>query len=748
MFKYSFKILLLILSLTFFSFTASAEKINKFIINGNDRITNEYIKLFSEIRLNDDLNDEIINSALKKLFKTGFFKDVSLNFINGVLEINLLENPIIQKIDITGIKAKKIKEPIFKLINLKNRSPLNENIIAQDKEEILNYLKDKGYNFSKIVVSIEDVSSNLVNLTYDINLGNKSIISKITFIGEKFFKDAKLKSIILSEEYKFWKIISGKKFLNTKLIQYDRKLLKNFYKNKGFYNVQVNATFAEYLDNENFELIYNIQSGNKYFFNELKLNLPIDYDINNFLDLEKLFKKLKGQAYSIVAITKILKEIDKITLNKQYEFLTATVNEKIIDNKVNILFNISETQKFYVEKIDIFGNNITREDVIRNQLEVDEGDAFNELLHAKSINNIKSLNFFKTVESEINEGSNPNLKTIIIKIDEKATGEISAGAGVGTTGGTLAFSVAENNFLGRGIEFGSNLEFSKDSVRGLLSLVNPHYLGSDKSIYAKLESSVADNLANYGYKTSKTGFSFGTGMEIYEDIILSRGLSVFQETIKTDSSASANMKKQKGDYFDTYFNYTLDYDKRDQKFQTSDGFRSVFSQKIPVLSDNNALKNTYDFKLYQEWLSGNIVTFNIYGATANSLSNNNIKLSERLFLPSKKLRGFEIGKVGPKDGADYIGGNYSSSINIATTVSQILPNAQNFEFSVFFDAGNIWAVDYDKTIDKSDTIRSSTGIALDWTTPLGPLNFSFAQALTKDTNDKTETFRFNLGTTF
>ena len=748
MFKYSFKILLLILSLTFFSFTASAEKINKFIINGNDRITNEYIKLFSEIRLNDDLNDEIINSALKKLFKTGFFKDVSLNFIHGVLEINLLENPIIQKIDITGIKAKKIKEPIFKLINLKNRSPLNENIIAQDKEEILNYLKDKGYNFSKIVVSIEDISSNLVNLTYDINLGNKSIISKITFIGEKFFKDAKLKSIILSEEYKFWKIISGKKFLNTKLIQYDRKLLKNFYKNKGFYNVQVNATFAEYLDNENFELIYNIQSGNKYFFNELKLNLPIDYDINNFLDLEKLFTKLKGQAYSIVAITKILKEIDKITLNKQYEFLTATVNEKIIDNKVNILFNISETQKFYVEKIDIFGNNITREDVIRNQLEVDEGDAFNELLHAKSINNIKSLNFFKTVESEINEGSNPNLKTIIIKIDEKATGEISAGAGVGTTGGTLAFSVAENNFLGRGIEFGSNLEFSKDSVRGLLSLVNPHYLGSDKSIYAKLESSVADNLANYGYKTSKTGFSFGTGMEIYEDIILSRGLSVFQETIKTDSSASANMKKQKGDYFDTYFNYTLDYDKRDQKFQTSDGFRSVFSQKIPVLSDNNALKNTYDFKLYQEWLSGNIVTFNIYGATANSLSNNNIKLSERLFLPSKKLRGFEIGKVGPKDGADYIGGNYSSSINIATTVSQILPNAQNFEFSVFFDAGNIWAVDYDKTIDKSDTIRSSTGIALDWTTPLGPLNFSFAQALTKDTNDKTETFRFNLGTTF
>ena len=167
---------------------------------------------------------------------------------------------------------------------------------------------------------------NKIDLLYQIELGEKSKISKISFIGDKKFKDSTLKNIIISEEYKFWKFLSGKKYLNENLINYDKRLLNNFYKNKGFFNVVIESSFANYLGNDEFEIIYNISSGNKFYFNEFNLNLPLDYDRANFQQLDNIFKKLKGENYSLNSIDKILKEIDKIVLNEQFEFLKSTVN--------------------------------------------------------------------------------------------------------------------------------------------------------------------------------------------------------------------------------------------------------------------------------------------------------------------------------------------------------------------------------------------------------------------------------------
>ena len=229
---------------------------------------------------------------------------------------------------------------------------------------------------------------------------------------------------------------------------------------------------------------------------------------------------------------------------------------------------------------------------------------------------------------------------------------------------------------------------------------------------------------------------------------MNTGVSTYFETLKTDATASTNLKRQKGNYFDTFFNYTFDYDQRNQKFQTTDGYRSTFSQNIPLISESYSLKNRYDFTKYIEWLNENIITLSFFSASSNSLNGSNIKLSERLFLPSKKLRGFETGKIGPKDNSDFIGGNYSMAINASSTLPQVLPSLQNSDFIMFFDAGNIWGVDYDETIDDDNTIRSSVGIGVNINTVIGPLSFSFAQPITKGKNDITETFRFNLGTTF
>ena len=743
MFKFFIQLILFSIFLIFSSYSKNYEKI---IVNGSERISVETILVFSEIKDNKSLDENSINEILKKLYKSGFFKDVTVKIENNNLVISVLENPIIQTVFIEGIKRKKTEDSLYEVLSLKNRSSYNSFLIKKDEAAILNYLKDEGYYFSNITSSYQDLGGNIIDLFYKIDLGEKSKISKISFIGDKKVKDSTLRNIILSEEYRFWKFISGKKYLNANLINYDKRLLGNFYRNKGFFNVLINSSFANYLGNNEFEIIYNISSGDKFYFNEFNLNLPEDYEIDNFNKLDKLFNELKGENYSLNSIDRILKEIDKIVLNEQYEFLKSTVKEQIEGNLINLTFDIGESEKLYVEKINIFGNNITREDVIRNNLLVDEGDAFNEILFTKTINNLKSLNFFSKVESETLNIENK--KIINITVEEKATGEIMAGAGVGTGGGTFAFGVSENNFLGRGIAFKSDVSVGKESLKGLISLNNPNFKGSSRSLNASLESSVTDRLKNFGYKSKKTGFSIGSGYEFYDDLYWNTGISSYVEKLDTDSTASASMKKQEGSYFDTFFNQSFSYDKRNQKYKTTDGFISRFTQNIPLISDNYTLTNSYDYKIYNEWLDENIVSFGFYIKGANSLSGKDVKLSERLYLPSSKLRGFESGKIGPKDGEDYVGGNYAAAINIATTLPQALPNLQNTNLSIFFDAGNIWGVDYNSTLEDENKIRSSVGIAVDFFTPIGPLNFSLSEPITKSKNDITESFRFNLGTTF
>ena len=745
MFHYIFKIFLFI---SLFTLAANSKNYNEIVIDGNIRISDESIKVFSNIPDNDELDEDKLNIILKRLYDTGFFKDISIVINNDKLIIKVKENPIIQNVNIEGIKNSGLEKSIIDILALKDRSSFNTTKFKNDEIAIVNLLKSKGYYFAIIVSSIQDLGDSKIILNYNIDIGKKAKIKKISFLGDKKIKESRLRDVIISEEYKFWKFISGKKFLNERLIDFDQKLLNNFYKNLGYFDVQINSSFANYLGNEEFELIYNISPGIKYFFNDIKLSLPMDYDENNFSKLNKIFNKLKGKNYSLNSIEKILKEIDKIVLTEQFEFLNSNVTENFDGNLINLTFNISESEKFYVEKVNIFGNNITRDDVIRNSIYVDEGDPFSDLLHTKSINNIKSLNFFRDVRSEILTGTTSNQKIINISVDEKPTGEITAGAGVGTAGTSLGFSVKENNFLGRGIRFGTDLVLSQDSIRGIIALSNPNYNGTNRSLDFKAESSVTDRLTDFGYKSNKIGFSLGSGFELYDDLYLKTGVSSYIETLKTDSKASASMKKQKGDYFDTFINYTLDYDKRDQKFKSSDGFRSTFSQNVPIISDNYSLTNTYNFKIFNKWLKENIASVGFYASTTNSLTKKDIKLSERKHLPSNKLRGFESRKIGPKDGSDYVGGNYNAAINIATTLPQVLPSLESLDFSVFFDAANVWGVDYNSNISSGSAIRSSVGIGIDYFTVIGPLNFSLTEVISKGDNDVTETFRFNLGTTF
>ena len=746
-----FKNLIIFIFYLFFltsnSFSES-RKINDILINGNDRISYESIIMFSTLSINDQLDENQLNDVLKKLYETNFFNDVSLNFVNNILTITVIESPLIENIIYEGVDSEKLKETIIKNLELKTRSSYNEITLEKDKNSILNTLKNLGYHFSSIDVYVESLIDNKTNITYKINLGEKAKIKRISFIGNKIFKDSKLKSIIVSEEYKFWKFVSGKKFLNESLVNFDKKLLKNFYLNSGYYDVVINSSFARIVDNKKFELVFNIDAKNKFFFGDINLDIPNDYVPENFQSLVNLFGEIKGNPYSINTVEKILEKIDQIAIEEQYESITATVNENISSDIINLTFVIKETEKYIVERINVFGNNVTRENVIRNQLEIDEGDIFNDILQKKSENNLKSLNFFKKVKLTTVDGSQQGSKIINIDVEEKPTGEISAGAGFGTTGATISVGIKENNYLGKGVGLTSNLSVDQDSIRGILSVTNPNFRNSDKSVYTTIESTEVDRLTQSGYKATKIGASFGTNFEYLDDLNLGVGLTNYYENIDTNSSASALQKKQEGDYWDSFLNLNFKYDKRNQKFKTSKGYYNRYSTGIPLISENNTFTNTFETKYFSELYENNVSTASLLMRTSNSLTDDNIKISERLFIPSKRLRGFERGKVGPKDGNAYIGGNYLTSLNFTSTLPQFFENSENVNFLLFADAAKLWGVDYNSALEKNNSIKSSLGLGVDWFTAIGPLSFSYSLPITKDSSDITETFRFDLGTSF
>jgi outer membrane protein insertion porin family len=742
-------ILATLIFLLYFNYSL-ASQISSIEITGNKRISSETIRVLGDIDVNQGFNNDFYNQTLKKLYDTEFFQDIKINYENNILKIFVVENPIIDEIRITGIKKDDLKDKLLEIISLKNRSSFIDYKLQNDLSLLKDFLSQNGYYFSEINVSrIDDQSNNSVILNLNVSLGKKAKIRKISFIGDKKFKEKKLKSLIASEESKFWKFISNKVYLDQRRIELDKRLLLNYYKNNGFYNAIIDDSFVEFTLEGDFNLIYNIQAGEKFRFNNISLNLPVDFNKDDFNKIFEIAENSKNRYFSLNTIEDILDEIDQIAILKNYEFLNADVEERIVGvDKLDFIINFKQSEKYYVNRINVIGNQFTLEEVIRNSLIVDEGDPFNNILFNKSINALKSKNIFKSVNYEINNNEIDNTKDITIKVEEKPTGEISLGAGVGTSGGSIGAGIRENNFLGKNINLDTNLEIDENRITGQFIYSKPNFNYSDNSLFLSAKSSVSDFISDYGYKTSENSLGIGTKFEQFNNLFFSPSILMSYEELETTASATNNLKKQTGDYLDLYFNYNLDYDRRNQIFQPSKGFRTGFSQEIPFLSENNELINTFTYTRYNELVNDMVGKFGFYAKTANSLTDDDVRISKRLNVPYNRLRGFQKGKIGPKENESYIGGNYVSALNYSVTLPQILPTLENADFSAFIDTANVWGVDYDSSLDNNSKIRSSTGIAVDLLTPIGPLNFSLSETITKVSSDKTETFRFNIGTSF
>ena len=622
-----------------------------------------------------------------------------------------------------------------------------ENKIAEDVNQIKKIYASMGFNFVNVEAKIEKFDDSRVNVVYFLEKGEKTNISKINFIGDKKIKEKRLRDIIVSEEKKFWKFLSRNTFLNSTNVELDKRLLINYYKSLGYYDVQVLSDKAE-ISKDNFTtLTYTINAGNRYRINKISTNVSDVLNKKIFSSLEKNFTEVIGKYYSPFIVTKLLNNLDDLIAKNDLQFIEHSVNEILEGESIEIKINVLEGQKLLVEKINILGNQVTDESVIRSELLLDEGDPFNALKLDKTIAKLKARNLFGSVKPSIKTGSKNNQKIIDIEIEEKPTGEISAGAGIGTTGGSFAFSVVENNWLGKGVNVSTTLDVSKESFTGGLKVTDPNYRYSGNSLTYFAKNTTNDTPTS-GYKNNIVSTGLGTKFEQYKDIYLSPALSFSYDDLQVLSTASEALKKQKGTFSDLSFSYGITADRRDRVYAPTEGYITSFSQQVPVYADSPYLDNTFTFSTYKTFSPNAVGTFKFFAAGINGLNDKDVRLSQRKYIPQNRLRGFKAGGMGPKDGDDYVGGNYALATNFEMSLPNLLPESTKTDVGFFLDFGNLFEADYDSSIDDSNAVRAVTGVTTNWLSPVGPMSFVLSQNISKARTDQTETFSFRLGTSF
>ncbi len=730
-----------------FSVKSYSEVVNKVEVKGNQRITLETIIIFGDIKTGENYKESDISLLIKKLYETNFFSNISAELINNQLIINVEENPIINSIVFKGEKADKYMEGINRIITLKEKTSFLRNIVKSDINKIREFYRYLGFYFVKIDLEIEKLNKNRVNMIYSINKGERAKIAKIYFLGDKKMRNRKLRDIITSQENTFWKIFSKNVYLSKERVELDKRLLKRYYKNKGYYEVDISSSNVEYSKGEGFVLTFSVNAGKRYRFKKISVNVAKALDKSAFISLQTEFNKTIGKYYSEKRLTAILEKIDKLSQQKELQFINHRLDETLEADGVAVIIDIFEGRKFTVERINIKGNNVTNDAVIRSEMLIDEGDPYSALLLNKSINNLKAKGIFGKVEKKILEGSSLDSKILEVKVAEKATGEIMAGAGVGTDGTSVMFAVKENNWLGKGINLKSSLSLNAQSISGSIAIRNPNYNYTGNAVFSSLDISSMDKTTNSGFESATTGFSFGTEFEQYEGVFLSPTISAKFEKIDVQSSASDKIKKMEGNYKNVDFNYSITLDKRDQRFETTSGHKISFVQSLPIVQDSSSILNGLTVSKYFEFSEDVIGALKIYGRSLHGIDDD-VRLSERLFIPQRRLRGFDTSKVGPKDASDWIGGNFATAVGFEAKLPNLLPESLKTNVSAFIDTANLWGVDYSDSVNDSNKIRSSVGLAADVWTMVGPLSFTVAKAITTYDQDETETFNFRLGTSF
>ena len=717
-------------------------------IQGNKRISDQTIISIIDFKKNKKYNIDDLNNFQKKLYNTNYFSKVSLKIVKNTVQILIEENPIIDFFYINGVVNKKREEFFYENLSLGQNKIFSEALLKKDIEKIKDNYQDAGFFDIEVNTNISKISGNALNVVIDINRKEKYKINRIFFIGNKKYKSSTLSDVVSSTEDGWWKFLSTTSLVNKNRINFDKNLLKKHYLNNGYYDVQITSSDINFIGDNLANITFSINAGEKFFFSKSEIK-DDEKNLNeeNIKDLTKIIsKKLKG-TFSQKKLDDVNDVLNEYLRNKKIEFVTFfnKIN-KTNSDKLEIEFNFIKKPRKFVNLINISGNTITEESVIRRNLLFSEGDSYLDYKVLKSIDRVKSLRIFKNVNFKT-ENLGDEKVDLKISVEEQPTGSVSAGVGVGSSGSTVSSTIVEKNLFGKGVTLDGNVSVGTEKISGNVGLSLPDFMNTGNTLNNNIFA-VSTDFTNAGYESKKIGNSVSTKYNVYEDVSLTTGLGVDRDSIDTNSSASELYKSREGDYLTFKGFYSISNDKRNSRFQPSKGYRVGFGQGLAIPgSDITYIENNLNGAVYHPISSDYILSLKSGVNTINSIGDEDIKLSDRKFLRQSKLRGFESYGVGPKDGSDHIGGNYSAYASLSSTIPNPIPDSWNAKSIIFLDAGNVWGVDFDESLD-SNKIRSSAGLSLEWVSPLGPLSITLSENISKADGDLEESFSFQIGSNF
>lgn len=756
---------LLLLSLMLFS-TASAYAfkigaqeskggIHDIKVEGNQRIETATVLSYIDIQKGDPFDPSILDRALKNLYATGLFADVALHQEGNDLVVKVVENPVINEIRFEGNKKLK-SDDLKNELQLKPRQVLTRTKVQADVDRLQEMYRLSGRFSAVIDPKIIKLDQNRVNLIFEISEGPETLISRISFIGNKHFSTGDLQKVIRSREDRWYRFWTDDDKYDPDRLAYDQELLRKFYLEHGYADFRVDTAVAALSpDRKDFIVTFSIEEGDRYRIGKINIKSNINGLNPDILKGDVTFNT--GDWYKMSAIEGTVTKMTNDLGNHQFAFVDIQpgVDRNRQTRTVDITFTVNEGQKTFVQNINISGNTRTLDEVIRREMLLSEGDPFNADKLKKSEQRIKDLGYFEKVDVKPVPGNAPNETNIDVKVSEKSTGELSIGGGYSTTDGPLAdLMIKENNFLGKGqqVSLSSTLAARREEFD--FSFTEPYFLKRDLSAGIDLFDVTQDLQMESSYDSHRLGGGLRLGYPLSEHWRQNLNYRWEDDDITNVSPLSSIfIQDQAGRYTTSAISQTVTYDTRDSKIEPTEGLIAhVLTEAAMPGGDARYYKadvgGTYYYPVMDKWI------LSLLGDTGyiHGYSNMPVRINERFFIGGDTLRGFADAGIGPRvavGNLDSLGGNryYRGSAQLDFPTG--LPEDLGLSAHAFSDFGNLWTLD-DKgpTILDVDRARISVGIGLSWKSPMGPVSVDLGKPIQKESYDKVQQFRFSFGTRF
>ncbi len=744
---YLYLIVFLMIGLNTF---ANENIINSIKIEGTQRIDTETVVSYSEASLGDIYTEDLGNLILKRLFETNLFSNIQISYSENTLKIILKENPTINLVKFEG--NSKIKdEDLLIEISLKERSVYSRSKVKKDIERMLTLYQRSGRLSSEINPKIETLDNNRVNLIYEITESDITKVSNIIILGNDVFSSSKIKSSMKTKEKTFLRFLSSADNYDPDKLEYDKQLITQFYNNNGYPDFKITSSIAQLKSNtNNFEIIINVNEGKKYNFGEISVESTLKK--MNADAVADVLPMKKGELFDRSKINKSIEELKEWAQSEGYTFIDiiTNLNDNNELNQIDVKLIINEGPRVYVNNINIAGNTRTVDKVIRREISLTEGDAYNKYSIIYSKDAIRALNFFSKVDIQEVKTSFPDKINLEINVDEKNTGEASIGAGYSSaTAASLQLGLRENNFLGKGqkVKFETSLADTRTTYD--LSITEPYFNNKSLSLTGKLYSNFNDP-TSANYEIEDLGFGLSTNFPLSLNRYIEIRYSLFTSKIKADSNATSYENALAGTDTVSTLGYSLSFDRRNSRYKPSKGFNLILNQDLAGLGGNSYYyKNSIEFNLYKRLSDNFIGALKFQAGNINGYNGKYSPLSSNFKLGGKKLRGFKSGKVGPKLGNSFTGAQYYYLTSLETNIDLNI-DAFDITSTFFIDFGSVWGLENPAyvSIDDEHEVRSSIGLNLNWDSAIGPINIIYAQILKYNKNDTTDNLYFDIGYNF